>query len=315
MNKTERQLAITLELQRRKMLRAEDLAAQLETSVRTIYRDIQALSEAGVPIMGAPGHGYSLMEGYFLPPVSFTAEEAVSLLMGADFIEQRLDTEYAMEAKSAQRKIEAILPESVRNESTRVRETMRLLHTVEPLTRARVKTYLNRIRNAILEQRKISFMYLKKMSGTDGKRYNMREVSPYGLSLVQENWMLIARCDMRQDIRHFRLSRMTELFVLEDQFLLPPDFDLNSYRPPDDRNEQVLIRAKPEITDKVMEALHFYMDAFEEQEEGFIFHFRVRYPEEILHYLLGWGGDIEVLEPESLRFRMQEVAKNILKHY
>lgn len=315
MNKTERQLAITLELQRRKLLRAEDLAAQLETSVRTIYRDIQALSEAGVPIMGAPGQGYSLMEGYFLPPVSFTAEEAVSLLMGADFIEQRLDTAYAMEAKSAQRKIEAILPESVRNESTRVRETMRLLHTVEPLTRARVKTYLNRIRNAILEQRKISFMYLKKMSGTDGNRYNMREVSPYGLSLVQENWMLIARCDMRQDIRHFRLSRMTELSVLEDQFLLPPDFDLNSYRPPDDRNEQVLIRAKPEIADKIMEALHFYMDAFEEQEEGVIFHFRVRYPEEILHYLLGWGGDIEVLEPKSLRFRMQEVAKNILKHY
>ncbi|WP_145150016.1 YafY family protein [Paenibacillus xylanexedens] len=315
MNKTERQLAITLELQRRKMLRAEDLAAQLETSVRTIYRDIQALSEAGVPIMGAPGHGYSLMEGYFLPPVSFTAEEAVSLLMGADFIEQRLDTAYAMEAKSAQRKIEAILPEAVRNESTRVRETMRLLHTVEPLTRARVKTYLNQIRNAILEQRKISFMYLKKMPGTDCNRYNMREVSPYGLSLVQENWVLIARCDMRQDIRHFRLSRMTELSVLEDQFLLPPDFDLNSYRPPDDRNEQVLIRAKPEVADKVMEALHFYMDAFEEQEEGVIFHFRVRYPEEILHYLLGWGGDIEVLEPESLRFRMQEVAKNILKHY
>lgn len=235
--------------------------------------------------------------------------------MGADFIEQRLDTEYAMEAKSAQRKIEAILPEAVRNESTRVRETMRLLHTVEPLTRARVKTYLNQIRNAILEQRKISFMYLKKMPGTDGNRYNMREVSPYGLSLVQENWVLIARCDMRQDIRHFRLSRMTELSVLEDQFLLPPDFDLNSYRPPDDRNEHILIRAKPEIADKVMEALHFYMDAFEEQEEDVIFHFRVRYPEEILHYLLGWGGDIEVLEPESLRFRMQEVAKNILKHY
>lgn len=82
--------------------------------------------------------------------------------MGSDFIEQRLDTEYAMQAKSAQRKIEAILPEVVRNESTRVRETMRLLHAAEPLTRASVKTYLNQIRNAILEQRKISFMYLKK---------------------------------------------------------------------------------------------------------------------------------------------------------
>ena len=80
MNKTERQLAITFELQRSKVLRAEDLAAQFETSVRTIYRDIQALSEAGVPILGSPGWGYSLMEGYFLPPVSFTAGEVTPTL-------------------------------------------------------------------------------------------------------------------------------------------------------------------------------------------------------------------------------------------
>lgn len=78
MNKTERQLAILLELQRRKVLKGEELAEKLETSVRTIYRDIQALSESGVPIIGAPGHGYSLIEGYFLPPISFTVEEAVS---------------------------------------------------------------------------------------------------------------------------------------------------------------------------------------------------------------------------------------------
>lgn len=68
MNKTDRLLAILLELQRKDILRAEDLAAIFETSVRTIYRDIQALSESGVPIIGAPGIGYSLMEGYFLPP-------------------------------------------------------------------------------------------------------------------------------------------------------------------------------------------------------------------------------------------------------
>ena len=65
MNKTDRMLAIVLELRRRKVVRAEDLASIFETSVRTIYRDIQALSESGVPVMGAPGQGYSLMEGIF----------------------------------------------------------------------------------------------------------------------------------------------------------------------------------------------------------------------------------------------------------
>ncbi|MCT2344591.1 helix-turn-helix transcriptional regulator [Niallia taxi] len=315
MNKTERQLAITLELQRSKTLRAEDLASQFETSVRTIYRDIQALSEAGVPILGAPGLGYSLMDGYFLPPVSFSAEEAVSLLMGADFIEQRLDAYYGIYANSAKRKIEATLSETVRNESRLVRETMRLLHVGEQSTEIKVKMYLNQVREAILKKCKLSFMYSKSMPGTDGNRKNKRVVSPYGLTLVHENWVLIARCDMRQDIRHFRLSRMTELSVLEDRFILPNDFDLSNYRPPDNRDEIILIRANPEITDKIIEVANFYIESMEERKEDVIFQFRVRLPEEILHYLLGWGGDIEVIEPKSLRLKIREVAEKILEHY
>lgn len=312
MNKTERQLAITLELQRNKILRAEELASQFETSIRTIYRDMQALSEAGVPILGAPGQGYSLMEGYFLPPVSFTAEEAVSLLMGADFIEQRLDTYYGIYAKSAKRKIEATLSEPVRNESRLVRETMRLLHVGESSTEELVKTYLNQVRAAILEQCKISFMYSKKMPGADGNRKNKRVVSPYGLTLVHENWVLIAHCDLRQDIRHFRLSRMTELSVLEERFHLPNDFDLSNYQPLDNRDERVIIRANPEIADKIIEEGNFYIETMEEGEEDIIFQFRVRYPEEILHYLLSWGADIKVIEPETLRYKIRDVAKKIL---
>lgn len=315
MNKTERQLAITLELQRTRLIRAEDLASQFETSVRTIYRDIQALSEAGVPIAGAPGHGYSLMEGYFLPPVSFTTEEAVSLLMGAQFIEQRWDTAYGMQARSAHRKIEAILPENVRKASARVQETMRLLHPAEPDTASRVKTYLHDIRHAILEQHKISFTYVKNLPEMDGKRSMQRVVSPYGLSLVREHWMLVAKCDLRQDIRHFRLSRMSELSVLEDTFLLPPDFDLNRYKSRDNRDEHVLIRAKVEVADKIKELLYFYIDDVKEREEYIYVDFRVRDSEEILHHLLGMGGEIEVLEPASLRARIREIAKNMLKHY
>jgi predicted DNA-binding transcriptional regulator YafY len=99
MNKTDRLLAIVLELQRKEVVRAEDLATLFEVSVRTIYRDIQVLSEAGVPIIGATGTGYSLMEGYFLPPVSFTVEEAVTLLIGTDFIQQRFDYDYRVRAQ------------------------------------------------------------------------------------------------------------------------------------------------------------------------------------------------------------------------
>lgn len=163
MNKTDRLLAIVLELQRKEVVRAEDLATRFETSVRTIYRDIQALSEAGVPIIGAPGTGYSLMEGYFLPPISFTVQEAVSLLMGTDFIEQRFDDDYRVRAQAARGKIEVILPESVRNETSRVRKAIRLLISDKQVTPSKEKEYLEKIRRAILDERKISFHYVKNL--------------------------------------------------------------------------------------------------------------------------------------------------------
>lgn len=315
MNKTERQLAITLELQHRKMLRAEDLAARFETSVRTIYRDIQALSEAGVPIVGAPGQGYSLMEGYFLPPVGFTAEEAVALLMGADFIEQRLDADFDKGAKTAKVKIEAILPEPIRNESMRIRETMRLFYGREPISGRKEKDYLEKTRHAILEHRKLSFSYLKKIPEADGNRESKRTVAPYGLALVQGNWTLVARCDLRQDIRHFRLSRMADLAVLEESYSMPPGFNLSDYRPQNERNLEVLLKVSSDIADKIAETGSFYMELTEEVDDGLLVTFRVWRPEELLPYILGWGGGVEVLEPESLRIRVREEAEKIFKRY
>ncbi|MEK3780721.1 helix-turn-helix transcriptional regulator [Paenibacillus sp. FSL R5-0810] len=310
MNKTERQFAIMLELQRSKVLRAEDLAAHFETSVRTIYRDMQALSEAGVPILGSPGHGYSLMEGYFLPPVGFTAEEAVALLMGTDMIEQRLDGDYKAAAKSARHKIEAILPEPIREASADVRETMRFLHPGE-----RGEDDLGQVRRAILERRKLRMMYLNKFPDSDGKRLNERIVAPYGLVLVQGKWIMIARCDLRQEIRHFRLSRMRDVTVLEERFILPQGFKLSQYRPSDDRNVQVLIQVNPEMADKIAETASFYMEAAEQREHSLLVHFRVRQPEELLPHILSWGGDVEVLEPDSFRDRIREEAEKMLKRY
>ena len=83
MNRTDRLLAIVIELQAHRRRRADDLAATFEVSKRTIYPDVLALCEAGVPVISTPGRGYSLDDGYFLPPLSFTADEAVLLLLGA----------------------------------------------------------------------------------------------------------------------------------------------------------------------------------------------------------------------------------------
>ncbi|MGG4342392.1 helix-turn-helix transcriptional regulator [Paenibacillus lautus] len=315
MNKTDRMLAIVLELQQRKVVRAEDLASIYETSVRTIYRDIQALSEAGVPVMGAPGQGYSLMEGYFLPPVMFTAEEAVALLIGTDFVEQRFDAGYGLKAQASRKKLESILPEPVRADASRVRKTMRLLTTGNQATSGEEKDYVEMVRRAILEGRKVEFHYVKKMPDSRGDRKSIRSAAPYGLVFLQGSWTLVAWCDLRQGIRHFRLSRMKDLTVLEERFEMPPDFDLADYRPPDDRNLQVRILANPDIADRVKESGNYYMETLEECEDGLLVSLRVRRPEEIIQWVLGWGSNVVVLEPESFRDQIRDEAEKMLKRY
>ncbi|AJY74709.1 helix-turn-helix transcriptional regulator [Paenibacillus beijingensis] len=314
MNKSDRMLAIMLELQRSGRRRAEDLAAAFETSVRTIYRDMQALSEAGVPVIGAPGQGYSLMEGYFLPPVSFTVEEAVALLIGTDFIEHNFDTGYGNGAKASRAKIEAILPETVRLEASRVRAALRLIKGREAED-SREKAHIETLRRAILEERKVSFRYSKKIPEADGSRQSDRTAAPYGLIFLYGAWVLIAHCDLRREIRHFRLSRMSGLKMLDDRFTFPSGFDLQRYRPADDRNQLVRIRVDAGIADKVKESNYFFIEKMEELADGLLVTLRVRQPEEVLQWVLGWGADVAVLEPEPLRNRVREEAEKMLKRY
>ncbi|MFP3392503.1 helix-turn-helix transcriptional regulator [Brevibacillus sp. SIMBA_040] len=315
MNKTDRLLAIVLELQRKQLLRAEDLAETFETSVRTIYRDMQALSEAGVPIVGSPGLGYSLMEGYFLPPVTFSIEEAVTLLIGTGLVEQAFDPSYGEHAKSSQRKLESLLSEPVRQETARVRSTFRLLNNCGYVAKGQLQEYMETLRQAILNRQKVQFRYKKSIPEADGNRDSVRDVAPYGLVLVRGSWILLAQCDLRQDIRNFRLSRMSGLTVLNDHFTRPADFDLESYAPKDDRDLLVRIQVSSTIVDKVKESNPFFIEEIAEHEEAVIVTLRVRQIEEIVSWVLGLGAQVAVLEPDSLRTRIREEAEKMLLHY
>ena len=99
MNRTDRLLAIVLELQGRDRVTAEDLARTFEVTKRTIYRDIAALNESGVPVVSAAGQGYWLMEGYFLPPVSLSPDEAIMLVLGSEVMAQSFDAQYQAAAE------------------------------------------------------------------------------------------------------------------------------------------------------------------------------------------------------------------------
>src|SRR5688572_3660298 len=110
MNRVDRLMAMVVHLQGRRLVRAEDLANHFEISVRTVYRDIAALGEAGIPIAGEAGVGYSLVKGYHLPPVMFTSEEASALSIGSKLVDHLTDASLRKEMNSAVLKIRSVLP-------------------------------------------------------------------------------------------------------------------------------------------------------------------------------------------------------------
>src|SRR5678816_2613752 len=109
MNRIDRLAAILIQLQSRPLVKAQDIATKFSISLRTVYRDVKALEESGVPVIGEAGSGYTIMEGYRLPPVMFTQEEASALLLGAKLAEYLSDESIKKHFNAALFKIKAVL--------------------------------------------------------------------------------------------------------------------------------------------------------------------------------------------------------------
>ncbi|HLV81503.1 MAG TPA: YafY family protein [Chthonomonadaceae bacterium] len=310
MNRMDRLLAIVLELQGKRTRRADDLAATFEVSKRTIYRDMEALCEAGVPLIAVPGRGYALIEGYFLPPLSFTEDEATMLLLGSDFIARHFDAQYRLAAQSAGRKIEVILPEQLRAQVEYLRSNILSIsdETRHPET-------VQKLRRALLLQKTIRFLYRTRYTDEGGSAESVREADPYGLYFAADTWYLTAYCHGRREIRHFRLDRMSGLEVLEKPFARPPGFRMERIEAEEKRRVVVRALFAPAVTPWVKESRSFYIAASEETPDGVLVTLRARHENEVLPWLLGWGAQVRVLEPPSLQKRLAEEARKILEKY
>lgn len=307
MNRTDRLLAIVLELQAKKHVRAEDLAATFEVTKRTIYRDMLALDESGVPIVAIPGQGYSLVEGYFLPPLTFTADEATMLLLGADFVAQNFDAQYRAAAESAGHKILTVLPDQLRREVEYLESSIQFITfnaTAAPET-------LQQLRRAIIQRRTVRFRYHTRYGDPTP---DPREADPYALININSTWMLIAYCHLRHDNRHFRLDRMQDVSILDKGFARPTDFKIQ-LNPDDDRTLIVRALFDHQTARRVQESPSGFQIAQEPHPDGLLVTFHVRQPDDILNWLLGWGSHVRVLEPQSLREMLAHEAQLTLKNH
>ncbi|HZU65823.1 MAG TPA: YafY family protein [Ktedonobacteraceae bacterium] len=314
MNRTDRLLAIVLELQGKGHQRAEDLARTFETSKRTIYRDMQALGQAGVPLISVPGRGYALMKGYFLPPLSFTTDEATMLLLGSDFMAQRFDAQYRAAALSASRKIEGVLPENLRDEVHYLQSSIRFISgdNLESSPRAEL---LQQLRRAIIQRTTVRFCYHTRHSADGRGEQTIRKADPYGLAHTGGAWYLVAWCHLRHAIRNFRLDRMEHLELLPEAFERPSNFTMRLERTVDERSITIRVLFDAEVARWVQESPSFYMVSQEQTSDGLLVTLHARQESEVLQWLLSWGRHAQVLEPESLRARLADEARAMLENY
>lgn len=305
MNRTDRLLAIVLELQARGGARAEDLARTFEVSKRTIYRDITALCEAKVPVVASPGTGYRLMEGYFLPPLSFTPDEAAMLVLGAHAVRFAVDTQYRQASDVALRKLEAVLPPASR---ARVQELFRSMRIFGGWVSPEDAGKMAALREAILDRRVVRLTY----SSPREDRPRERDVEPYSLVFYRNVWHLSAYCRLRQDMREFRLDRIDTLSLLSTQFERDPARTEARRRHAPTGALTVRVRFAERVLRWVREERHWSQRS---EELGGVFVFSVDQPEEIIPWLLRWGAAAEVLEPESVRRAVAAEAERIANMY
>jgi predicted DNA-binding transcriptional regulator YafY len=202
MSRAERLLKLIQALRRhRRPVTGRDLARELSVSLRTVYRDIQALIHQGAPIDGERGIGFILRPGFLLPPLMFNDEEIDALVLGARWVAQQPDEALATAAHDALAKIMTVLPEN-----SKERAEYAGLYPVLAEPRAQDAVQPRVLREAIRLERKVRILYRDEQG-----RESARTVWPLALAFFEQVRVLVAWCEMRTAFRHFRTDRIISI--------------------------------------------------------------------------------------------------------
>ncbi|CCH00597.1 putative HTH-type transcriptional regulator yobV [Fibrella aestuarina BUZ 2] len=204
--------AILIQFLSRRLVNSTTLAAKFGVSVRTIYRDIKTLERAGVPIVTEEGKGYSLVDGYKVPPIMLTETEANALLTAELIIQSSNDTSLIAEFASVTAKIKAILPNALKTKTEKLEKQMGVTNTY--ISESPKSNLLLQLQTPLLEHSVIQIKYTNKKG-----EQSIRDVEPFALYANQKNeWVLVAFCRLRHDFRSFSLINIDTLTSTNESF-------------------------------------------------------------------------------------------------
>jgi predicted DNA-binding transcriptional regulator YafY len=309
MNRIDRVSAILIQLQSRRVVKAADIAERFNISLRTVYRDVKTLEEAGIPIIGEAGIGYSIMDGYRLPPVMFTREEATAFLTAEKFVEKLTDNSTTEHHKSAMYKIRAILRTAEKNLLEDIDNSIEVFKSHGQL-RVDNKDHLQKLLLGIAQKNVLGIDYFAHHSQEQTKR----DVEPVGVFYKDSYWHLIAFCRMRDDYRDFRIDRISRLEVTGQVFKNkhPTLKDYIKQTAKEQELDLVVMRVDKSIY-RHLEYQKYYSGFVSEKTVGdqIEMTFLTASLEGFARWFMMFGDQAEIVSPDSLRERVAAIAASI----
>lgn len=314
MNRIDRITAILIQLQSKRVVKAQEIADRFGISLRTVYRDIRTLEEAGIPMIGEAGIGYSIMDGYRLPPVMFTKEEATAFLTAEKLIERFTDQAITEHYRSAMFKIKAVLR---RGEKEFLEDIDPHIEVVRQTTSSDDNiqdNVLTTILNSITEKKVLSMQY----HAIHNEKITKRHVEPIGVFFQEGHWHLIAFCQLRNDYRNFRVDRITHFQTIGHTFKTQ-HVTLKEYlqQVSQERALQTVVVRFDKTVLKYLREQKYYYGFVSEQDLGHEVEmtFLTFSLEAFARWLLMFGDTVEIISPEILKNEIRELIQILQQHF
>ncbi|MBS1503585.1 MAG: YafY family transcriptional regulator [Bacteroidetes bacterium] len=311
MNRIDRISAILIHLQSRRVVKAGDIAERFNISLRTVYRDIKTLEEAGIPLIGEAGIGYSIMDGYRLPPVMFTREEATAFLTAEKLMEKLTDPSSDENYKSAMYKIRSVLRMAEKDFLDNIDGHIEVFKSRRVQGKSLDLNPLQIILKGIGERNVLSIHYFAMHSQEKTERH----IEPVGVFYQDNYWHLIAWCRLRQDYRDFRLDRISNIALTGEHFrTLHPSLNEYISQQARERNlQEVVIRVEKRIGPYLNEQKYYNGFVSEQEVDGMIeMRFLTEFIEGFVRWLMMYGDTALIISPDSLKEKVRELSNIIM---
>jgi len=314
-NVATRLLSLILLLQSRPSWKASDLAHELGVSERTVHRYMTMLDEMGIPIYSerGPYGGFSLVRGYRLPPLIFSAEEATVLYMGANLIREVWGRTFDDAVTSVTAKLDNVLPDDLRHQVGLAQHSL-VVHGLAARNYRPWDTALHTLRQCILEHHSVRLVY----RAVGREEASCRVMEPYALTFQWGLWYLIGFCHLRQTIRTFRVDRIEKVSRLEYTFAVPTDFSVKEYLARTlwiEPSLQITVHIDASAATKVRDMHGHWMKLTEHEDGSLTASFGGNSLDWATGWVLGLGSAAKAIEPPELVDRVVDAARGALEQY